>query len=477
MPDPFLERVLEIQTLRRVNSLLDWDLGTNMPKKGADQRAKASSLLAILAHQKLIDPRFGDLAREASESEDGVRKDAGEAWLQEYEDALCVPEALVSAMAAAESEGYALWQEGADQTRSLQSLAEIVRLKRAYADCFPQYKTYDLILQDFEPDVSESQIFGVFASLKPLLVSLHQQTKPSKVGPEIPVLDHRRLFPLCRSITSELGFDYSRGHLGVTLHPFMNSLGKDDVRISVTDCPDRPLYTIGAAIHEAGHGIYEQNVGYTELGLDDLSSSALHESQSLFYERMLGTSEGFWGKWLFDLNAILSHPYDSPAQVVGQLQKFDPRNLIRLQSSDIDYGLHIILRFEIERELFSGVLEVVDLPERFASGCEEMFGRRPSSQKENFWQDCHWLCGLFGYFPSYLLGKIFAAQLWSSVQAQGLLSRHTAEEYREVRSYLTKTVHLHGGRYSFFELVQREFGELSTSPYLQHLEQIKSFLE
>jgi carboxypeptidase Taq len=242
---------------------------------------------------------------------------------------------------------------------------------------------------------------------------------------------------LWNTAAKALGYDLTRGQIAVTVHPFMQAFDKNDVRVAVNDNVDS-ISSFYGAMHEMGHAIYEQNIAdeLNNTGMGSPFSSALHESQSLFCEQYLGKSELFWNE---NYENVFELPVNSTSvrNVVTQLRAFDQNNVVRLRASELDYGLHIILRFELEKALFSGQLEPKQMREFFNELTMQYFGRYPENDKEGVLQDTHWYNGLFGYFPSYLFGAIFAAQLWDLLKNK--------QNTQEVLLWLKDNIHVHGG--------------------------------
>lgn len=456
-----LDFVHDILDLQSAQSLLGWDQDTHMPSGGAEGRARAIATLEKEVHRKLVDPRLLDLAKQAEGSPDEVTKEIGRYWRESHEDALKVPESLVTELAEQASLGNSTWHEATKFEEVLPFLDSLVKLNRQYAACYPEYRTYDALIDGFDPGLTQGFIDKAFGILKPGLLALRAKATPSEVAPKSVYTTEIQLMGLCRQVTEWMGFRYSAGNLAKTEHPFMSPINKRDVRIATKLLLTEPLHTITGAVHEAGHALYEQNRGYEDTGLDALESSALHESQSLFWEVMYGKSEFFWDRWFPDFQKATMFKHVTAHQVIGELRRYDPSNVIRLRAGDLDYGLHILLRYELERDLFESGLEAKDMKARFNELCVTYFGREPTDdRREGVMQDVHWHCGLFGYFPSYLLGVSFAAQLWEKAPK--------AHDPTLVLAYLRENVHQHGGRYTFEELTDK-LGGYNPNAYLAYL--------
>lgn len=462
--DHLCERVQEISELTQAKGVLAWDRSTYMPSQGAEQRAKVVSRLGTLIHRASTAPEFGELASEVAASPDEHEQAVGKHWLKVYNDSKKLPESLVKEISEACSLSESDWTPYSTFDSMLPHLEKLVGLSKQYAACFSEMQPYDALIDDFDPGLTQTYLDEVFAYLKPELLKLREKARafPAK---EAYRGNEEGILALCRHMTESIGFDYTRGNLSVTQHPFMTSIHPEDVRIATWVKLDDPLSMVTGAIHEAGHGIYEQQTGpdwAIGTGLEKPNSCALHESQSLFYEVMLGKSLPFWEEWIDDFNLFaVNGTRRTLDQILQELRYYDPSNVVRLQAGDLDYGLHIILRYELERDLFNGTIEAKDMKECFDSLCQRYFGRKPTDdRKEGVIQDVHWCAGLFGYFPSYLLGVSYAAQLW----------RHcpTLDDKPQILDYLKERVHQYGGTLNFVELTDKQ-GGFDPSCYIDYL--------
>lgn len=458
-----LDRITAIQDLRAAQNLAAWDQDCHMPKGGGDARASMASTLEREVHRKLTDPALRDAAQEVAQSADVLERTIGERWLKEHVDALAVPESLAAGLAEASSRGCSAWYDATTFEEVLPALDQLVKLNREYAACFPAMKPYDALIDCFEPGMTQDSINRSFDVLRPALLNLREKATPASTTHEAKTTE-AQILSLCKIVTASLGLDYRRANLTTTEHPFMVSLSRSDVRIATRLTLNDPLFTLTSAIHEAGHAMYEQGTGYVGTGLDSLDSSALHESQSLFYEIMVGKSERFWKQWLPALNSVISAPFQDVSTVIASLRSYDPTNVTRLQAGDLDYGLHILLRYDLERALFSGQIEAKDMRDTFNDLCKSYFGRTPKEdRREGVLQDVHWPAGMFGYFPSYLLGVAFAAQLWTRCEIED-----AQNDPLDTLWFLQRTVHTHGGRYTFEELTS-QMGGFDPTFYISYL--------
>lgn len=281
---------------------------------------------------------------------------------------------------------------------------------------------------------------------------------------------------IVRLVTEKIGFDYKRGRLDVSLHPFCEGSG-DDVRLTTRFDADQPLDALYSSIHEAGHGMYEQGLPAEHAGtaLGVAAGMAVHESQSRLWENQVARSRAFW-RWLeTDFRAAFPGPLAgvSGDALHAAANAVEPGGLIRVDADEVHYNLHILLRFDLEKRLFAGTLQVADLPEAWDALSEELIGRRPAHAGEGVLQDVHWSGGAFGYFPSYTLGNMIAAQLWSAAQTAlpGIEDDFARGDFARLLGWLRAEVHAHGRRENAFELTRRATGaELGPEALIAYLE-------
>lgn len=456
-----LDLVHEIQDLNHASALLGWDQDTHMPEGGGDSRARVLATLAKNAHNKLTNPRLGELASLASESKETLLRDVGRYWKQAHEDAVRLPSSLVAKLTEVTALSQNAWQVATTFDEMKGHLNEVVNLQFEVAAHYPEFSAYDSVIEDFDRGVSQAYLDKVFAKLKPALLDLRSRVPGSTSYHKTECNDAGGLMDLCQRVTEAIGYDYGRGNMAVTRHPFMATVGAGDARIAISLDPSDPLGSLMGAIHEAGHAMLEQGVGYEGTGLEVVQSMGIHESQSLFWETLIGKSPEFWEEWLPELNKILTNPYPDVKTVVADLHRYNPSNVIRLQAGDLDYGLHILLRYDLERALFSKEITPFEMRDKFNELCLEYFGALPKDdRKEGVLQDVHWAAGYFGYFPSYLLGASLAAQL-----------KAIAPDHRYLE-FLRGTIHSHGGRYTFEELTTKYLGGYDPDHYIKHLKDV-----
>lgn len=463
--------------LGTIGELLGWDEQVNLPPGAAEQRAAQHAVLAETQHAATSDARIGALlaqleARPAELDADGaaIVKNAR----RDYDRATKLPTEFVREKAVQGSRGYHAWAraKAADDFASyapvLEKNLEFARREAAYLGRGDA--AYDYMLDKHDPGLTAAAVDRLFGELKRELVPLMNGIVASPVAERartvsgklrgFPV-DEQRVF--LREVTERIGFDYTRGRIDVSLHPFCSGTGSD-VRMTTRYKEDQPLDALFGSVHEAGHGLYEQGLPAAWLGTARgiHAGMAVHESQSRLWENQVARSRSFWRHFEPRWRELF------PAQTAGltsdelylAVNAVEP-TLIRVDADEVTYNLHIVLRFEMEKKLFSGELAVRDLPLAWRAASRELLGLEPANDREGVLQDVHWSDGAFGYFPSYCLGNMIAAQLWARVRVlrPGLEEDFARGDFAWLLGWLRENVHAQGRRFSALELVRRVTGE------------------
>lgn len=471
-------------------ALIAWDLRTGAPKKGVERRAKViGTLSGELFSMQTSDEMAGylDALQEADGQTplDDVLRRSVEKARKEFDKYRKIPKDMYREYVELQSIAESVWEEAkpaADFKKFEPYLEKIVRFNIEFAELWGyEENRYDALLDQYEPGVPVSKIDGVFAQLRENIVRLLEavqasphQPDTSFIGQTFPVEGQRAIG---RYILEEMGYDFDAGRLDVTVHPFAISLNPGDVRVT-TKYDTRDFRTaLFGTIHEGGHALYEQNISIDLLGtpLCTGTSMGIHESQSLFWENFIGRSYAFW-----------SHYYDKLVeQFPQQLKSVDldafyrginvvKPSLIRIEADELTYALHIMVRYEIEKGLINEEIRVSDLPEIWNDKMQEYLGVVPSHDGEGVLQDVHWSGGSFGYFPSYALGYIYAAQFLHKL-GKDLpdYERSVAEgDLSPVKAWLAENIHRHGAMYDPRDLLRRVTGEdLDARHLVAYLEQ------
>ena len=478
--------------LKTAGETLSWDEQTYLPPAAADFRADQLAALAGLAHDRLTGPELAD-ALAAAERAVGDEDSAGAACVREarrdFDRRTCLPRRLVEELSRVTALAQRAWA-GARKAKDFAAfrphLAAVVALKReeaaAVAAGLPHLAgrpAYDALLDDYEPRADGDAVAATFAELKAGLVPLLAAITDSGVTPDRSILN--RDYPrakqaaFCRAGAAELGFDFEAGRLDVAAHPFCTTLGPRDCRLTTRYDPRDFSQAYFGVLHEAGHGIYEQNLPAAWFGTPagEACGLGVHESQSRLWENFVGRSESYWRHAAG--RAKETFPSALDGVTAGDLYRAvnDVRpTTIRVEADEVTYNLHVLLRFELERPLIDGGLDPADAAGAWDDGFEALFGFRPPDAAQGVLQDIHWPAGLIGYFPTYALGNVYAAALFGAAKRElgDLDGQFAAGEFAPLRDWLTRKVHCHGRRYAPAELVERATGAApSPGPLLEHL--------
>ncbi|HWF73249.1 MAG TPA: carboxypeptidase M32 [Solirubrobacteraceae bacterium] len=478
----------ELTDLRNTVQLLQWDQQTMMPPRGAELRADELGTVQRILHESFVSARTGRLLDDAEDACGDLPPDSDDARLiavvkRRWEKARRVPSELAAELARAASVGQEAWVDArarSDFAAFLPHLRHHLELKHRYVECFEGYDTpYDVLLDDFEPGMRSAEVTALFAELRDELVPLIAAVaeRPDAVDDaclhgSFPLAGQRRLVA---DVVARMGYDPSSWRLDDTVHPFATSLGSSDVRITTRwDQSFLPMGLFGA-MHECGHGLYEAGIDpslrRTPLGSGE--ALGLHESQSRMWENMVGRGRPFADYLAPRVAEIFGGPL-AGLEAEGffrAVNKVHP-TFIRVEADEATYGLHIILRFELEQELIAGRIAVEDLPEVWNERFQRYFGLEVPDDAHGVLQDVHWAAGLMGYFPTYAIGNLVAGQLWDRVRTDlpDLDAQTSAGELSELREWLREHVHRHGSKWSAREVLERVTGApIAVAPFVTYL--------
>ncbi len=477
--------------LEGVNALLGWDERTMLPSAAGPYRADQIGLLAGILHQRRTDSRVGDWLGELSQSDAAKDpfSDAGSTIAQvkrSYDKQVKIPQDLVEALTKAAVVGQQVWvksREADDFSMFAPQLEEIVRLSKEKADAVGYEDCrYDALLDDYEPQARTAQVAEVLRNLGEELGPLVREIVDC--GRQAPKEILHRDYPIAaqqefgRLAASKIGFDFDAGRIDETHHPFCTTLGPSDCRITTRYQPDFFSSAFFGTLHEAGHGIYEQGLRDEWFGLPpgEAASMGIHESQSRMWENMVGRGFPFW-QHFYPL-AAKQFP-EALGDDVG-LEQFlwainDVRpSLIRVEADEVTYNLHIIIRFELEQQLFDDSLKVADLPAAWREKYKHYLGIEPESDANGVLQDIHWSAALFGYFATYSLGNIYAAELFEKANADlgDLAPQFAKGEFDGLFQWLRTNVHHRGRCMPAEKLVEEVCGHpFSSVPLVTYLQE------
>jgi len=483
-------RLAEIADLDDVASLLAWDQQTMMPAGGAQARAEQRATLGRITHERLACDDLARLLAELEPYEQGLEAGCDEASLlrvtrRDHERARRVPSDLHTAMALAAASAIPVWVEArarSDFALLRPHLERQLELRRRYVDCFEDFsEPYDVLLADFEDGLdtaaARSALEALRRGLEPLLGELRERAgavADDCLRGHFPIDGQRRL---SKRVLGQLGFDAGSWRLDQTVHPFAANPAEGDVRIT-TRYDERDLASaLFSAIHEFGHGLYDAHIphAYRRSPLGRIGASmSLHESQSRLWENFVGRSPEFW-QWATPVLRDALGPAAPRADaetLYRAVNKVSP-SLIRVEADEVTYNLHVILRFELEQELLAGTLAVAELPEAWNARMRSDLGVDVPDDARGVLQDVHWASGAFGYFPTYALGNLVAAQLWKRLHAQlpDIGAQIADGDFAPLRAWLGENLHRHGRRQTLRETLARLTGSsaLDPEPYLRYL--------
>lgn len=485
--DELRARLRDAATLASVAQLLGWDQETCMPASAGESRAEQLALVGRLAHERATHAGIGELLAtceaDATLVADAAVADDLREIRRDWERGRRLPADLVAEAAATGSRALEAWRE-ARRTSDFDAFApwlerqlDIARRKAACWGAPDGGDAYDALLHEYEPGMTGAALDGLFAPLReeltPLIAAVVASSRrPARVtaGVEVPVPVQREL---CAHIVAALGFDGDAGRLDESTHPFACGIAAGDTRIT-TRYGSGVLDAIGSTMHECGHALYEQGLPKGERhGLPSAEALGLgvHESQSRLWENHVGRSRPFW-TWLGPLVRERCGLPDADDDALWAAANEVRPNLIRVESDEATYNLHVMLRFDLERALLRGDLAVADLPAAWNDRMRDDLGLEVPDDARGCLQDVHWAMGAIGYFPTYTLGTLYAAQLFEAAERDrpGLANGFAEGRFEPLLDWLRRSVHRHGRRVPAAELCRRVTGrDLDHAALLRHL--------
>ncbi len=477
-----IDRLKEISYLNGVMSTIGWDQEVMMPAGAADARAQQISALAGVIHERMTDLGLGDclaaLKEEDPDSFDLLQACNIREAQRNFDLDTKVPKRLVMEMAELSSRGQLSWVKARKENKFTDFapvLKQFLALKKEWAQCvFPEKEAYDANIEIFERGTSMADITPIFERLKTELIPFIQTIQERHYQPDTSFL--QGTFPvdkqetLARKISQDIGFNFDQGRMDVSVHPFCGGSHPTDVRITTRYKESDFIESLYAVIHETGHGIYEQGrmPGYQDLPVSESLTMGIHESQSLFWERMIAQSKPFCVHY-FETIRTTFHDNLHRATVDSLYQAINTckPDFIRVEADELTYPLHVILRYEIEKGLFDGSMLVDDLPEIWDTMMMKYLGIKPPTDTLGVLQDSHWSSGAFGYFPSYTLGAIYACQFYRTLLSEQPDTAKNIESgnFAPIKQWLNEKIHSQGTLYTPQELIQRVTGEALNPDY------------
>jgi len=486
--DELKTRLAQIHDLNKAAGVLSWDQRTIMPARGARVRAEQLATLGQVAHEKFSAPEVGRLLEALRPYEDSLPYDSDAASLirvtrRDWEKARRVPGELRAQMARTASLANGAWVEARQQSDFAlfaPHLQKNIDLKHRYVECYDEVENpYDVLLDDYEPEMTTAEVSRVFDELKrhlvPLIAAVAERGRPvddSGLRGHFPA-DQQRAF--VTGIISRFGFQPDSWRLDPTVHPFASNSATTDIRITTRYYDDTIGPALFGSMHECGHGLYENGISplLERTPLCRGVSLGLHESQSRLWENLVGRSRPFWRHFFPSLQAAFPEPFAALdlETFYRAINKVQP-SFIRVEADEATYNLHVILRFELEQEIMAGRLPVADLPAAWNARMRDYLGVTVPDDAHGVLQDVHWSSGYLGYFPTYSLGNIISCQIWEKAAAAlpGLYNQFEQGEFQPLREWLREALYRHGRKFTPAETLQRVVGgPIDVGPYVRYL--------
>lgn len=479
------EHLARIEDLEGALRLMRWDQQTYMPPGAAQTRADQLATIRRMTHEMRTDEALGRLLEELMDFEDELDYDSDEISIirynwREYQKLVKIPASMMETFSSVSAMAYEVWKEARQKSDfnifrpHLEKLLDLQLEFTKFLDNEAE-NPYDSLIGFYEPGMSAETIDEIFTTVRPRLVELikeindRDQVEDSFLFVDVPQND---LLEISRIIAEKLGYCFEHGRLDLTTHPFTSGNSYRDARITTRIEEKNPISTIFSSIHEAGHAIHRQQCSPSLYRtITSQYTMGIGESQSRLYEMIIGRSREFWTFFYPQLKKIFPSIENIPINTFyDAINKVEP-GLIRVEADPVTYGLHIMLRFDLENEMLNGKVKVEDLPELWNAKMEEYLDLIPPNDAQGVLQDVHWT-DLMGYFPSYLLGSIFATQLWYK-----LLEEHpetndemVAGDYEYITRWLGERIHVHGGKFTLPEIAERAVDvPLSSEPFIHYL--------
>jgi carboxypeptidase Taq len=485
--EQFKNAIHEVTDYGHIAALLEWDMQVNMPAGGAEDRSDQISTIQRLIHVKITSPETVKLMEDMREHAKSLDPDSDDArlikvCLREFDKLTKVPTRWVAEFSKETSQAHMVWEKAKRESNFSifqSSLQRIVELRREYATFFTPYEhVYDPLLDGFEAGLKTKDVQAIFEKLRPQQVALIKAISQQKQVDDSFLTrpyDESKQWEFGEEVITKFGYDWNRGRQDKAMHPFTTSFGLGDVRITTRFDPTHGASALFSTMHEAGHAIYDQgsDIKYRRTPMSGGASMAIHESQSRMFENLIGRSLPFWKHFYPRFQALF------PAELgkvdlmtfYRGINKVEP-SLIRVESDEATYNLHIMLRLELEIALMEGSLEVKDLPHAWNDRMQKYLGVTPPDDAHGVLQDVHWSSGYIGYFPTYALGNLVSAQLWEKMQFDipNLDAQIEKGDFKPLFDWLHSHIHVYGAKFEPQELLLKVTGsKIDPQPYVRYL--------
>lgn len=485
--DRLAEICAEIADIDHSIDLLGWDQQVFMPPGGSEERGHMMATLGKLSHEKFTSPEMGQLIDALEKYLPNLDPDSDEyrtisVTAHDFHKISRVPASFVIDKARVLAAAQAAWLTAREQSNYAHfapHLSKVIDLARQYASFFPGVEhPYDALLDEFEPGMKTADIKSIFAELRsgqvPLIQRISECPQPEDSFMYLDY-DEAKMWQFSVQVATAFGYDWSRGRQDPTAHPFCQSIGPDDVRITSRWNPAQPFALLFGTMHETGHALYEQGVGrtYDRTQLEGGTSLGIHESQSRMWENLVGRSLPFWEYFYPRLQATFptqlgAVPLEHFYRAINRVKP----SLIRIEADEATYNLHIMLRFELETGILDGTYQVHELPALWNARMQEYLGIVPPNDAKGILQDIHWSGGLVGYFPTYTLGNLISAQLMERFRKinPNLDDEFRSGDFSSLLSWNRLKIHQFGRKYEPQELIERVTRrKIDPQPYLNYL--------
>ncbi len=480
----------DIILLKQTIAVLGWDQETYMPERAIESRAEQIALLESQIHKIICSKSYIKAIEEADIEERPNNWNKAEAKYyiklikEDLEREIKLPKNFVKEYSKAKSESQFFWIKAKQENNysifkpHLEKVVELTRKKAKYIN--PNKNCYDVLISEFDRDENSKKIEKEFSDLKDFLIDFI----PKVTSKKIDYIDYsKKKFnkskqeQLGRVIAEKMGYNFQKGSLDISEHPFTTTLGFNDIRITSNYIENDPFFSLYSTIHEAGHGIYEQGFDekYAYTDLANAASLSLHESQSRYWENIICKSKSSTNFIYKEFTKLFGNKiFTNTKDFYNSINRVEP-SLIRIQADELTYSLHIIIRFEIEKDLMNGKISVEDLPEIWNKKYKEYLNIEPQNHSEGILQDVHWSMGAFGYFPSYALGNIYGAQFFNSMKKDipNLNELEEKGDFTKIKEWLNKNIHQYGNSISASKLCKKITGESLTTKYFKEYLQEK----
>lgn len=467
------ERMADLEYLGYADAILGWDMKTYMPRGGIEQRSRAISILSRIIHEKFVDKKNGVLIQNCLNHENDIsviQKRNVELWKRDYDKATKLPSDLVQRLSEQEAKTESEWEIAKHKAdfpyirNQFEKLIVLVK-EKAYR-LNPSKDPYDVLLDLYEPNLNSAKVTEYFTELRTAIVNLLDKIMNAKSQPDPKILNQSVALNQQKAISDLIlkfvGLDPDRSRLDVSEHPFTTGKAAD-VRITTHYLDNDPIASVYSVFHEAGHALYEQNLPQEHLwtGIGNAISLGVHESQSRFCENIIGKNPRFLQYFIPKLSEIIPGFKTIPVpDIIRSINQVKPSK-IRIYADELTYSLHVILRFELERDLIKEKCTVAELPQLWKDKMTKYLNVKIDHDGEGVLQDTHWYGGLIGYFPTYVLGNIYNGQMWHIMQKSILdwKERLLNGDFSPFADWIRKNIHQAGALYDPVDLMKKATGE------------------